>query len=331
MTFEESYDQLIPNERAILAMVDEYSLYCYYTDIADLMPGKAYSAPYYRKDDEPSFAIFESRSPLFTYMWKDHATGESGTIFMLIAKIEQLKGREEVFARINTDFELGYDSLAPIRTDKIILFDAPEVSPAKIRITEIPFSKKGVEFWSQFRIGQALLNEYLTTQASFYWTYPEQEIPIQAPDPTFSYRIGAYYQLYSPFAPRRFKFRNDLPENYFFGYLQLPPTGKVLIIDKSCKDVIFCRRLGFNAVCGKSETTWILEKKMLELHERFPEIFLMLDNDEPGKRQVEKYMKKYPWLKPRFLPKWKDKTDNCKMEGFEQTKQLTEHLVYEQG
>lgn len=327
MDFDELYKSVILSEKSILEQVDEYSLYCFYTNIDNLILGKAYNAPYYRLDICPSFSIYEAKQGSVEYMWKDHATGESGTIFKLIQKIEQLQNRQEVLARINEDFALGYCSQTIERKPKLILFEKPEQNDIKIKVVNQPFSELGKEFWQSLHVDNELLSFYSTTQVKYFWSYEGQTAPTTAADPTFAYRVGKFYQLYSPFVEKRYKFRNDLPENYFFGYLQLPATGDKLIIDKSCKDVIFCRKLGYNAVSGKSETTMIPHQKMLELKERFKEVYLMLDNDPPGRKQTEKYLTLYPWLKVRFLEQAKDKTDLVKLVGFEQTSTIVKDLL----
>ena len=67
--------------------------------------------------------------------------------------------------------------------------------------------------------------------------------------------------------------------------------------------------------------------KMLELKERFKEIYLMLDPDEAGKRQTEKYMQKYDFLKPRFLSEAKDKTDLCLKVGIDEATRIIKELI----
>lgn len=327
MDFDKLYESIIPSEQGILSSVDEYTLYCFYTGIEDLTLGRAYNAPYYRQDRFPSFSVYESKSQYVDYMWKDHATGESGTIFKLIQKIEQLNNLNQVFARINEDFCLGYYTSNPVRKDKIVWYEKPTQNQIKIRIKDKPFDKEGSNFWQQFGISANLLNLYNVNQVEYFWLHDEQQVPTTAYSLTFSYRIGKYYQLYSPYASKQYKFRNDLPENYFFGYLQLPEKGDKLVIDKSCKDVIFCRRLGLNAVSGKSESTMIPHSKMLELQTRFREIYLTLDPDPCGKTMTDKYLKIYPWLHVRFLPKHKDKTDNCIAEGLEKTERIIKELI----
>lgn len=326
MDFYDAYNSIVLGPGGILAAVDEYTLYCYYTGIKDLVPGKCYRAPY-REDTVPSLTFFNSRSPIYEYMWKDQATNESGDIFALIRKIERLDSSKEVYARINHDFDLGFDTPTPIRREKLSLYDKPSHSEIKITLVEQDFTKEGIAFWDQFRIDRSYLDRYSVSQVSYYWSYVGQSYPKTVSNPTFAYRIGKYYQLYSPYNDKANKFRNDLPESYFCGYLQLPTFGSVLVIDKSFKDVIFCSRLGYNAVCGKSETIMIPHTKMLELRERFSIIYLTLDPDEAGRKQTDKYMSLYPWLKPRFLTQAKDKTDLCKLVGFDKAQATVKKLL----
>lgn len=327
MDFDEIYKSIVLTEEAVLDLVDEYTLYCYYTGIDNIIPGKAYQAPYYRKDNYPSFSIYECRSPRIEYMWKDHATGEAGSIFKLIRMIEGLNNSNEVLARINEDFDLGYNTTNPVRKEKIVWYEKPVENNIKIKVVDCNLTKVAREYWSTLKVDQALLSFFNTGQVKFYWTYEGQATPQLAPDPMFYYRVGEYYQLYAPYIDKKYKFRNDLPENYFLGYMQLPKTGQKLVIDKSMKDVIFCHRLGFPAVSGKSETTMIPHNKMLELKERFDEVYLTLDPDAAGRKQVEKYMSLYPWLKPRFLEEAKDKSDLCFKYGFEHAQETINKLL----
>lgn len=331
MSFEEFYNSIVPTEKSILDAVDEYTLYCFYTGIDDLILGKTYPAPY-RNDPIPSFSVFKTNLSLgVEYWWKDHGKDEKGNIFKLIQKIEQLDTREQVFQKISDDFGLDFNLVELQPREKIKYFAEPKQSIIKIRVTEIPLSEAGIKYWKQFDISKELLNQYNASQIKWYWSYNEQQAPYVVPDPTFSYRIGEYYQIYSPYAEKSKKFRNDLPENYFFGYMQLPQTGDKLIIDKSCKDVIFCKRIGYDAICARSETTMLPEKRMWELKDRFKEIYIMLDSDEAGRRSTQKYLDKYDFLKPRFLTNGglKDKTDTCIAYSVEYTKQLVDKLLNE--
>jgi hypothetical protein len=324
--FDEIYNFLVPSKESILNKVDEYTLYCYYTGLDDLRLNKAYNSPY-RFDSNPSFSVFRTTASTVEYYWKDSATGEYGDVFKLIQKLENLNNIEEVFQRINEDFGLDFKIGTVDVKPKIQLYKRPQESVIKIRVSEIPLTDKGLRFWNQFNITKELLDLYKTTQIQYYWSYQEQLEPYTVLDPTFAYRIGNHYQVYSPYAERAYKWRNDLPDNYFFGYQQLPKTGDILIIDKSPKDMIFCKRLGYSAIAPKSESTMIPHKKVLELKDRFEKIYLCLDPDNCGETMTKKYMDLYPWMVPIFMPSGKDKTGLCLEVGFEQTKQIINNLI----
>jgi hypothetical protein len=285
-----------------------------------------------KPDEAPSFVVFPSMQGRgydeFEFTWKDHGLGITGNIFSLIKTLYGLQTFDQVYALISQDFGLHL-MYSPIQAQrKIVLFEKPEIVDVDLRVKSIEFTKKGLEFWKNpFQIDQSLLQFYNTTQISMVWKNTDA-FPSFVQDPTFAYRIGNKYQIYSPLAAKKDKFRNNLPERYFFGYLQLPLNGDDLIIDKSYKDVIFCRRLGYWAVSGKSETTKIPHDKMLELKQRFKNIYLMLDPDVTGKKMTEEYLALYPWLKPRFLTQAKDKTDLCKLVGFEQSKKIIKETIY---
>jgi hypothetical protein len=323
MDFHELYKARVPTGENILELIDEYSLYCYYLGF-NVILSRSYPAPY-RDDKTPSFTVFPVSRGLNDYLWRDQSTGEIGNIFELVKRIYGFTTRTEVLARISEDFGLGYE-MTSTRKEKIITHTKPEHNEIKIQIQECPLTEKGKAYWDRLGVSKELLDLYHTTQYRYYWTYKGQPVPKDALDPSFAYRIGSYYQLYSPTGKKEDKFRNDLPPDYFFGYLQLPPRGKKLIIDKSCKDVIVCRRLGYNAVCGRSETTHIPERKILELRDRFEEIYLNLDPDQAGKAQTEKYMQRYPWMKPRFLTEAKDKSDLIVKLGLDQATPIIHRL-----
>lgn len=329
--FDKLLAQRIPTRDAILEQVDEYSLYRYYTEIDDLIPGKPVSSPIRDGDDTPSFCIFPTHGGNgyyggFEFTWKDHAIYQTGNIFTLIKLLYGYQSFLEVYALICNDFALDFDCQVQ-KKEKVRLYECPDPVDTYIRVHSIPFTLKGIDYWKQFNIGMDLVNLYNVKQIDYYWSYIGQETPIGCVDPTFAYEIGGFYQVYSPTNPKRFKFRNNLPPEYFLGYLQLPKEGDTVVIDKSMKDLIFCKRLGISAVAGKSETTLIPPAKVLDLKTRFRRVFLMLDNDEAGRRQTEKYLNLYPWMIPKFLEEAKDKTDLCLKVGFEKASEIIKKLI----
>lgn len=322
--------QYAPNRDDILKAVDEYTLYCYYTDIRDLPVKRRVRSPIRehgdKADDNPSFAIFPTaEAKPFEFLWKDHGKAIGGNIFDLVRILYRLSSYNEVYALICQDFSLDFKTEQVVA--KVIQYQRPILESIKLRIHQVPFSKRGLNYWSDLNIGVERLEKFNVKQFDYYYSVADQETPTGVLDPSFAYTIGNHYQLYSPYAGKDRKWRSDLPEGYFLGYLQLPKTGEKLVIDKSFKDIIFDDVLGYPATAGKSETTMIPHHKMLELHKRFPKIYLTLDPDKAGFAQTDKYMALYPWLIPRFLTEAKDKTDLCKLVGFERAKEIIIKLL----
>ncbi len=288
------------------------------------MPGKVYNSPL-RTDHNPSFVFYETNKyPDVEYMWKDMALCCSGSIFKLVAMLHGCSYGES-FDIILKDFGIVDGE----HNHKIVRYDRPEKIITDIRVRSIPFSDAGLAYWNQFGITPNLLSRYHTTEIDCLWTYDGQDIPFHVHKPTFAYRINKYYLIYSPLLPRKAKgrFINNLPPGYVFGFNQLPPYGDKLIIDKSAKDTIFCASINLDAVCSKGETILIPEVIMNNLHERFKDIYLMLDPDEAGRRATDEYLKLYPYLKPRFLEQAKDKTDLVKLVGVNQAKEIINQLI----
>lgn len=327
---DEIYRQHAPNRDDILQAVDEYTLYCFYTDINDLPVKRRIRSPIRedrdKADDNPSFVIFPTAEARpFEFLWKDHGKAIGGHIFDLIRILYRLRSYNEVYALICQDFSLDFKTEQVVA--KVIQRQRPVLDPIKLRIHTVPYSNRGLEFWSDLNIGTEVLKKYEVKQFDYYYAYAEQETPTGVPDPSFAYTIGSHYQLYCPYAGKDRKWRSDLPEGYFLGYLQLPKRGKKLVIDKSLKDIMFDYVLGYPATAGKSETTMIPHHKMIELLNRFEEVFLTLDPDAAGKAQTDKYMDLYPSLKPRFLMEAKDKTDLRKLVGFDRAKETIHKLL----
>jgi len=70
----------ILDEDTILERVDDYSIYAYYIEFEPEL-GKAYNSPIRTDDKIPSFSLHEYNKKIF---FKDHALGESGTVFKFV-------------------------------------------------------------------------------------------------------------------------------------------------------------------------------------------------------------------------------------------------------
>lgn len=320
---------------AILQRVDEYTLYCNYLGFQPQL-GRKYHSPVrikdlHRGDGDPSFAIFVNKYGDAEYHWKDHGTTLHGDIFDMIALMHEGETRYQSYVRVNRDFKLGFDDESmtgkPL-PPKILLFPAPNKRPPiTIRIKSKEYTETAIKFWLQFGVLPQSLLKYDARLVDFYYIDQYLKSPRFL---TFAYKIGTEYKIYIPHAERKDKFRNSYNPSVIEGWDQLPPTGHLVIITKSMKEVMyFDSQFSIPAVAGKSENTFVGLDKILELKERFTHVVVLLDNDEPGIRASMHYQINNS-LPAVMIPQSsgsKDPTDHYRDHGKETNHLLINNLL----
>lgn len=336
----DSFDQLIEDclvsKQKVLATYEEWSLYCYYLqeayEIPDFEPElrKAYNSPIRleKTDNKPSFSVWAARTKgLCDYIWKDSGIGKSGNIFYLVGLLYGLKREEDIFRQIDLDFGGQLFEDTPKHAILPRLVKPPEnKEPSSIRIKSKPFSKEGLAFWAKYGIQEEDLKYEEIYEVQYFWTTVSQQVPYTPQSLCFAYKIGSFYKLYQPYN-KEFKFIQDYPEQFVEGWLQLEYKQPLCIITKSKKDVAVLRKLGYEAVSPKSETTMIQLKQMEWLLTRYERILVLFDND--GKHNGINYIQEYglPLIFVPISSGTKDISDFRSRYGEEETKKLLHHLT----
>jgi DNA primase len=149
----------------------------------------------------------------------------------------------------------------------------------------------------------------------------------------YAYQVFDKFQIYSPKANRKNKFRNSTTIFDIHGLEQLPKYGRLLIITKSKKDVMVLDRLGYNAIAPCGENTPIPSSIIQNLKERFNKIIILYDNDEPGMNGAKKLANEYN-LEYIYIPidyntmfKIKDISDYIKNYKITKTRELLKKLI----
>jgi len=295
-SLEDAYSRYVLSDEAILERVSEYTLYCKYLGFEPMLRTRYKSQIRIGNPDEtPSFSVFESNKPHREYMWKDSGGhGLSGDIFQLIKLLLGLT-YQQVLEKIDYDFQLGFGSKEPPKS-KIVQYVAPIVMPAEIRIKSKPFTEKELLYWIQFGVDIELLQRFKVHSVDLYWMKKDQQGGNTPRHMMFAYQILSRYQLYQPFAPSEFKFRQNLTDQDLHGFHQLDYTDSKLIITKARKDVMALTAAGFNTVAPRSENTPVAPEYLRFLEGKYAKIYTLFDND--GKHQADRYP--YP---AREIPK----------------------------
>lgn len=304
----------------ILKYIDDYSIYSHYIG-KELELGTRYSSPIRKGDDNPSFSLFQGRDGKIFF--KDHATTFKGDVFNFVRILMSDGNPNEipfpcVLQQIDNDFNLGLyteNSNLPKLILKKILSDIPKKEKYSISITSKLPSIQFINYWKEkYDIEQPVLNLYNCKEVeTLHYISSNNHKVITPKTLCISYQIGGRFKIYFPFECKANKFKNDFPQNWVEGMLQLKYDNDFIIITKAMKEVMFFRQhFDWDTVAGKSETTMIPKHLMDKLFKSYKHVFIWLDKDKTGIEAQNKYIEKYPGLIPLTYPEHvqeKDVTD----------------------
>ena len=150
------------------------------------------------------------------------------------------------------------------------------------------FIKEDFEFWSTLKVPKEILEKYDVPFVNEAFIDNRLWRKGSKYDPMYAYIVNRgsddySFQLYRPFADKVSKFRNHNTDGKIFGLVQLPETGRTLVITKSCKDVLVLVSRGIHAISPFGEGTYgALYSLLPHLLRRFENIFIMYDPDQTG-------------------------------------------------
>lgn len=268
----------------VLEMLDEYSLYAFYTRERlgeDPVIGNAYCSPLRPDDNDPSFGLFRARKlPGREFGWKDQGRGVSGDIFDLVQRLFGLKDRYEALAKICGDHGLG----AHMDVRPLHVVPVKEKRPVKISIKSRIYKTHELDWWwERYGVDRKRLQTYHTTTPSCYWMYEDQDVPWYPKGMCFAYRIFDRYQLYLPGANKALnerKFINDWTEACVPGFAQLTHQHDTLVVTKAYKDVMCVSALEACDVVGyRGENVPLPDAFWTWARAHYKHVYIWVDND----------------------------------------------------
>ena len=318
-------------------LVDDYSLISHYLG-QELELHTKYSSPLREGDENPSFSMFYGYGSLDKDIlyFKDQIGIAQGDIYSFLKQYLGAKTIKDLLQQINFDLQLGLNGeesnlgLKPTIIKRIpIEKERPKIEIVSQKPTKI-FTNY---WWDRYEIQQPCLDYYNTKCIrDIHYVYSKHSTIVTPRDLCIGYPIGKHNKIYQPFESKEFKFRNDYPQNYVEGYLQIDwSRNDLLVISKSSKENIFFRQhWNIQSICGKSETTEIPDYIMYKCLSHFKRVFLWLDPDEAGIRAMINYKFKYPKLEVvQFLPeiKEKDPTDIFEVHRKKITTEIVKQIL----
>jgi len=295
----------------ILSKVSSYDilnhfLRPYNTHGGNLVAGKHISNPFLReKQKTPSFNIYFSPHSN-DWRFKDFATGDDGSCFDLVMKLYSCSF-SDALEHINSSMALSLsaDNAQSILTPSLHA-SGKQIDFPSASLCLNGFRPKELAWWMQYGITVPVLNRFhLNSVESFSSTNKEgKTYNIKRTDeyPIFAYVHDSWAKLYKPSDSRfRFQYLGEKPQDYLFGYSQLPEFSENIFITGGEKDVMSLTAHGFSAVSLNSETANLPAEILKTLQSRCKNVFILYDNDATGRQQSDK-LSKHHNLKKITLP-----------------------------
>ena len=313
----------------ILSKINQESIMQHYTN-HDVNSKKLYTSCL-RNDHKVTVGYYKSKSGIF-YM-HDFATNEHLDCWNVVMRLFNCNYYEALNI-IAKDFNL-IEGENNNEVQPLIVSTLKETESAKIQVQIKDYTNKELEWWKGFGIDKKLLKKYHVYSLQNVFLNGELKFTSSEQCPIYGYYFGKdkngndKFKIYFPFR-ENYRFIGNLTQKILQGYKQLNKESDLLVINKSMKDTIACRALGYDSVSPNSETTFPNNKQIEEFKKRFKHILVIFDNDKPGLHNLWLVRKKYPELNYYWIPKSlgaKDLTDLIKLKGIEEVKELVNQFI----
>lgn len=308
----------------LLDKVDDYAIYSYY--LGEFQVNKLMNSPLRTDDQNPSFAIFRSRSG--DLLFKDHGSGEAGNALKFLKLYKNIQTREQLEKELlrivrkanpnNERVQVTHNYQSDVVTD--------------IGIVRQPFTEVDKQYWKQFHISVDTLKKFNVFSIKYFLCNRVVRGTYKESNPMYAYKVFDKFKIYRPLASKYTKWRTNLTNRHVQGLAELPQEGgNLLIITKSLKDVMCLYEMGYYAISASSETTFIPDDILEELKSKWKTILILYDRDKTGMLRAREYSHKYG-LHAFFVNKRynaKDISDAVQANGFTEIKNwITKTLKY---
>ncbi len=149
------------------------------------------------------------------------------------------------------------------------------------------FLEQDAQYWKKFNISRNNLIEDKVSAVIWYKFYSNKQkqwMTIRPSDICYAYsEFGSHTKIYRPKSPTgKGKWLTNCDENDIGALNSLKRSGNKLVITKSYKDCRILRNIGLNSIWFQNEGCVPEEAIIIDLCERFDEIFFFYDNDNAG-------------------------------------------------
>ena len=276
----------------LLQQVDSNSIFNFYFG-----PFEPYRKSYpsiFRKDSNPSTGFFINADGEVVY--SDLATGEKWGAIAFVAKLFNL-GFQEAIDKIAEDFGIKANKqgiIAPIA--KAVRRKLKPKQEKIIKISTHGWNEQNLAFWKEYEIYVGELKRHdIYPIANLYVN--DYLIPNENSLPRYAFHIKEgdkeYMKIYSPYDSKEKKWLSNSPLKIPFGYKLVEYKSNRLIITKSMKDMIVCKKFFPDVIALQNESPNSWNDDILNpIVEKFEDVLIWFDNDKAGLEALNYYKEK---------------------------------------
>ena len=319
MAFGVTVDSVSLND--IKSRVTEIDILSFYLNIKELPC--VINSPF-REDNRPSFGIYLSNKNQRVY-YKDYATNDSGGLFDLLGKLWNCNYKK-VLENINKDINNIDKGNVKLNTGHTITIRSNDEhhssSDLQCKIRE--WKDYDIEYWSSYGISLKWLkyadvypishkiiikdgHKYVFKADKLAYAYVERK------------EGKVTLKIYQPFNKVGYKWSNKHDKSVISLWTKVPEYGDKICICSSLKDALcLWANTGIPSISVQGEAYNMSNTAISELKRRYKQVFICLDNDEPGLKDAQKLAKETGFTNvvlPKFDNEGKDISDAFKLLG----------------
>lgn len=259
-----------------------------------------------RKDNVPTCGFrFSAGGILYFRDFSGHFWGNCFDLVKFIYGVSY-KRALEIIAK---DFQLSKIEIGEIpRVLSPNIGKIEEKTYAKIDISWRDYTPQDAAFWRRFYITRAHLYFLKVAPVKDMWINDLHVYGYNPFNPAYAIVLApGEYKVYFPYdKDRRFLCNTQK----VMGWNQLPPTGELMMITKSFKDIAVLLRMGIPSVSWQGESIIPDNQSITELKTRFKHVFTLYDFDLAGIRTANKIRHRYG-IHPLFFTNGRFGMHNC--------------------
>ena len=242
-----------------------------------------------RKDNKPSFTLYCPKGTEVNY--RDFSTGEAGNIWTLLTKMWHCSYRD---ARTRVYNDLGNKSYGTKIGLSNFINRCKINSHIDLQCKVREWKDYDIEYWNSYGISLKWL-KYANVYPISHKIVIKDNISYAFKADKYAYAYVEFKEgkttlkIYQPFNKSGFKWSNRHDKSVISLWTKVPREGEKVCICSSLKDALcLWANTGIPSLAIQGEGYKMSDTAIKELKRRFKNIYICLDNDEPGLKDAQK-------------------------------------------